>query len=320
MSSKCENNCSWITNKTDLLRSRTNDCTYRLTLICQKAGGIIGRMEWETKKGARREKGMDRTALQELQERLAGCERVLVGLGEEWKLPEGESEEGKARARQLDRAYQALYELIRDKDYFIITMATDARIYQTPLGSERELVRSSEASSVEKRCGEGVDAEMQARMDRIFPPKQVQQESRWQRIVAPCGNETWRQCSRACTKDIWEPGEIPDDHCPHCGAPLTGNTIEAQPYIEEGYLPQWERYTHWLAGTLNRTTLILELGAGFGNPGVIRFPFEKTAFFNQKAFLYRINKRFPQITEELHDRAISISADSVLLFAEQLTM
>ncbi len=23
------------------------------------------------------------------------------------------------------------------------------------------------------------------------------------RMVAPCGNVTWRQCSKACTKDIW---------------------------------------------------------------------------------------------------------------------
>ena len=69
------------------------------------------------------------------------------------------------------------------------------------------------------------------------------------RIVAPCGNETWRQCSKACTKDIWEPGEIPDDICPHCGAPLTGNTREAGTYIEEGYLPQWQKYTRWLSMT-----------------------------------------------------------------------
>lgn len=71
------------------------------------------------------------------------------------------------------------------------------------------------------------------------------------RITAPCGNETWRQCSRSCTKDIWEPGEIPDDICPHCGAPLCGNTIDADSYIEEGYLPQWMAYTRWLTGTVN---------------------------------------------------------------------
>ena len=56
--------------------------------------------------------------------------------------------------------------------------------------------------------------------------------------------------------------EIPEDICPHCGAPLTGNTIQAETYIEEGYLPQWNRYTAWLAGTLEQKLLILELGWG----------------------------------------------------------
>lgn len=51
------------------------------------------------------------------------------------------------------------------------------------------------------------------------------------RITAPCGNEQWQQCSRACTRDIWEPGEIPDGLCPHCGAPLTGNTILQRPTL-----------------------------------------------------------------------------------------
>lgn len=132
-----------------------------------------------------------------------------------------------------------------------------------------------------------------------------------QRIVAPCGNETWKQCSAGCTKDIWEPDEIPSGICPHCGAPLTGNTIEAHPYIEEGYLPQWNRYTQWLTGTFNKDLVILELGAGFANPGVIRFPFEKTAFFNQGSFFLRINKTFPQTTQELHERACGVHQNSV---------
>ena len=255
------------------------------------------------------------TEQKNLKEQLERCERVLIGLGEEWKLKGDASGKGPAGAKErealLDRAYQALYELVKEKDYFIITMATDARIYRTPLGSEKEPVRSADGMSGEELCWEGMGEELRERMDRLFPPKPAPAESRWQRIVAPCGNETWRQCSLACTKDIWEPGELPEDRCPHCGAPLTGNTMEAQVYIEEGYLPQWERYTHWLAGTLNRKTVILELGAGFGNPEVIRFPFEKTAYFNQKAFLYRVNARFPQITEELHGRAKGIQADSV---------
>lgn len=150
-------------------------------------------------------------------------------------------------------------------------------------------------------------------MDRLFPPKEQkrpEQDTRFQRIVAPCGNENWRQCSEGCTKDIWEPGEIPDDICPHCGAPLTGNTIQATPYIEEGYLPQWEKYTQWLTKTLNRELVILELGCGFENPGVIRFPFEKTCFFNQKSFFCRVHKTFPQTSAELGERAVGVKAFS----------
>ncbi len=131
------------------------------------------------------------------------------------------------------------------------------------------------------------------------------------RIVAPCGNETWRQCSKACTKDIWEPGEIPDDICPHCGAPLTGNTREAGTYIEEGYLPQWQKYTRWLSMTMNRELLVLELGEGFKVPTVIRWPFEKTVFFNQKSRMYRVHETLSQVTEEIKERAVSVRDNSV---------
>ena len=131
------------------------------------------------------------------------------------------------------------------------------------------------------------------------------------RMVAPCGNVTWRQCSKSCTKDIWEPGEIPDDICPHCKEPLTGNTIKAENYIEEGYLPQWNAYTRWLAGTLNKKLLILELGVGFQTPTVIRWPFEKTTSVNNKAFLYRIHGSFAQLSEGLREKAESIPVNSV---------
>lgn len=134
---------------------------------------------------------------------------------------------------------------------------------------------------------------------------------RGERIVAPCGNETWRQCSEACTKDIWEPGEVPDDICPHCGAPLTGNTREAKTYIEEGYLPQWQKYTAWLAMTMNRELLVLELGEGFKVPTVIRWPFEKTVYFNRKSHMYRVHQTLSQVTEEIRDRAVPVAENSV---------
>lgn len=186
-----------------------------------------------------------------IRERLEDSEKVLVGLGGEWR----------------GASYEKLKELLQGRDYFIVTTVTDGKILES-----------------------GLD-----------PAK----------IVAPCGNETWRQCSKSCTKDIWEMGEVPDGLCPHCKAPLTGNTIKADQYIEEGYLPQWSVYTKWLTGTLNKKLVILELGVGFQTPTVVRWPFEKTAFFNQKSYMYRINEKFSQITEELKGRAEGIAENSV---------
>ena len=134
------------------------------------------------------------------------------------------------------------------------------------------------------------------------------------RIVAPCGNVTWRQCSKSCTKDIWEPDGILNDICPHCNAPLTGNTIEAENYIEEGYLPQWKAYTTWLAGTLNKRLLVLELGVGFKTPTVIRWPFEKTVSINKKAYMYRIHESLSQLPETVKGKAAGVSENSLEFF------
>lgn len=253
----------------------------------------------------------------DIKSRLSSARHILVGLGEEWQIRSGQ-ETGKQEAgqqsagkqEQILQAYGALYQLLKDKDYFIVTMATDARIYTTRLGSTTERVTGAEPKE-EPAFSCTADPQTLARMDRIFPPVQRLADVRERRIVAPCGNETWRQCSRACTKDIWEPGEIPEDICPHCGAPLTGNTMEADTYIEEGYLPQWNHFTQWLSGTWNQDLLILELGVGFQNPSVIRFPFEKTAYVNQKSHLVRVHQKLPQVTSELAGRADSIRQNSV---------
>lgn len=75
--------------------------------------------------------------------------------------------------------------------------------------------------------------------------------------------------------------------------------------------PMWDKYTKWLQGTLNRNVLILEFGVGLKYPGVIRFPFEKAAYFNKKAGFIRVHGRLYQMTEELGDKGISIAQNAV---------
>ena len=47
--------------------------------------------------------------------RLSGCQKLLIGLGEEWKWKRGDA----AQEARLREAYANLYELVKNKDYFI---------------------------------------------------------------------------------------------------------------------------------------------------------------------------------------------------------
>ena len=60
----------------------------------------------------------------------------------------------------------------------------------------------------------------------------------------------------------------------------------AAPLQEGEDSKSFERYLHWLGFTLNQKLCILELGVGFVQPQVIRFPFEKTCYFNQKSVFH----------------------------------
>lgn len=74
---------------------------------------------------------------------------------------------------------------------------------------------------------------------------------------------------------------------------------------------RWKEYMEWLMGTLNRKLFILELGEGFANPSVIRWPFEKTACLNLKSYLCRVHEKFPQLPENLDGRGYSETMNSV---------
>lgn len=249
-----------------------------------------------------------------LSEKIAEADMVLVGVGEEfnedfrdigrfphlmsaleevdvnqtleWTVPFlehrflVEHDDGR-----LVEAYRKLYGLVRDKNYFVITTCIDENIKKAAFDSGR--------------------------------------------LVEPCGNHEMLQCSGRCCDELYPSKDFSDlvrqaildgvgldsleiPRCPACGKPLAYNNILCeQNYVEEGYQKQWEKYTGWLQQTLNRKLCILELGVELNLPNIIRWPFEKVAFYNQKASFFRINASLFQMTEELSDKGISIEMNAV---------
>lgn len=258
----------------------------------------------------------------EVERAIEEAQLVLVGLGTEWEMPADRWKENPLYASlaaqtegsgpfeqylcfhdlehnpdlEKKKAYQKLGQLLQGKNYFIVSLCRDDLIY-----------------------GSGLDEG---------------------RIVTPCGGFRALQCENGCPL-CGESGLLKEDvqktvlravdealaagkpkreafpFCPSCQKPLWFNRISSPAYREEGYLPQWEKYTKWLQGTLNRDLCILELGAGMQFPQIIRFPFEKVAYFNQKARFFRVHSRLYQMTEELGEKGVSIAKNSVEFLLEE---
>lgn len=257
---------------------------------------------------------MGDSILREIYERVHDADMVLVGLGEDFQYDwsalteddryrEIEAEIGgneekiwiipflqkmilqQFRDDKWKRAYKNLENLLADKNYFIISLCMDDYIYETGLDKNR--------------------------------------------IVAPCGGFRKMQCDNNCShilSDILQESyeavlqyyrkELPIDAlrepiCSRCGSKIRFNQIGVTQYAEEGYLERWSEYTKWLQGTVNRRLCVLELGVGMEYPTVIRFPFEKIIFYNQKAFLYRVHPMLYQIGEEIGDRGCALKGNPV---------
>lgn len=230
---------------------------------------------------------------QKLSELIKDAEMILIGIGEEFTpvcpaFSENQWLEPYLRSRfyaelpedhEVIKAYDRLRDLIGAKPYFAVTLNTDDLIYRSRM--ENDL------------------------------------------IVAPCGSMGKMQCK----EHIVEAGPIRDAVlaaaglgedaatsaavCPHCGSPLAFHVKTTEGYREEGYLAQWQKYNQWLSCTLNRRLCILELGVGFSYPQVVRWPFEKIAYFNQKATLIRVHDRLWQISEELGCKGVSVKMSPV---------
>lgn len=154
------------------------------------------------------------------------------------------------------------------------------------------------------------------------------------RIVEPCGSTLKLQCQDGCeealfltpkefiellekciiTEEGWE--EMKEHKCGACGKEMVFNTLYANHYLEAGYLPKWSEYTAWLQRTVNKKLCILELGVGLKYPSVIRWPFEKTAFYNKKSYFVRVHEKLSQLTPDLKDKGIGMAVNAVEFLAD----
>ncbi|MFG6325956.1 MAG: hypothetical protein K1W00_03820 [Lachnospiraceae bacterium] len=194
--------------------------------------------------------------------------------------------------------YGKIQALLGNKKYFVLTTNTDDIIYEG--GFDENTIAAPCGSILRFQSGCGCGSFCQSAkpvLEEIYKIL-VELKNKKEKLTQDIVLEYLSKIKSA----------IPE--CEGCHTLRSFNVHGQKAYDESGYMRQWEKYTGWLQLTLNKKLVLLELGVSFDAPTVIRWPFEKIAMLNYKAWLYRVNQKLPQLPLEIKDKGTSISENS----------
>lgn len=178
--------------------------------------------------------------------------------------------------------YYKLYDLVKDKDYFVITTNVDHCFQKAGFDKKRLFYTQGDYG--------------------LF------------QCSTPCCQETFD--NEEIIKAMYEQQKdmkIPSDlipKCPHCGKPLTTNLRCDDKFVQDnGWYKASERYSDFIRRHKDLNVLYLEIGVGYNTPVIIKYPFWQMTAQNPKSIYACINKGDADCPEELEHQSICIDAD-----------
>ena len=178
--------------------------------------------------------------------------------------------------------YKRLFELVKDKDYFVLTTNVDHQFQKAGFDKHRLFYTQGDYGLFQ--CSE------------------------------PCCQETYD--NEECVKDMLEFQEnmrIPTElipRCPKCGKLMTMNLRSDNTFVQDdGWYRAAERYEEFLRRHENLHILFLELGVGYNTPAIIKYPFWQMTVKNPKAVYACLNFGEAFCPEQIKSQAICINTD-----------
>ena len=178
--------------------------------------------------------------------------------------------------------YDELLELVKDRDYFVLTTNVDHCFQKAGFDKKRLFYTQGDY--------------------RLF------------QCSGPCCQETWdneeliREMMREQKNMRIPSGLVP--HCPHCGKPMSMNLRADDTFVQDkGWYEAADRYSRFLETRQGTKTVYLELGVGYNTPGIIKYPFWQMTYRNPKAAYACINYGDMAAPKEIADRSICIDGD-----------
>ncbi len=161
---------------------------------------------------------------------------------------------------RYDRApgevYTQLLDLVRERDYFVLTTNVDHCFQRTGFAKDRLFYTQGDFGL-------------------------------WQ-CSTPCHNQTYDNAETVLAMvqrqaDMQVPEEL-IPYCPRCGAPMEMNLRADHRFVQStGWYTAYENYSRFMEQHQNQKMLFMELGVGANTPAIIKYPFWKMTWSNPRA-------------------------------------
>ena len=193
--------------------------------------------------------------------------------------------------------YVRLYELVKDKDYFVLTTNVDHQFQKAGFDKHRLFYTQGDYGLFQ--CSKPCRAETFDNEEIIKSMVKAQGYT-----VEPDGTLAPPE-----TPKMTVPTELVP-HCPYCGRPMSMNLRADNTFVEdEGWHIAAERYSEFLRRHRGLKVLFLELGVGMNTPGIIKYPFWKMTYDNPNAMYAAINYGDAYAPYEIRKQSVCINAD-----------
>ena len=201
--------------------------------------------------------------------------------------------------------HEVLLELVRDKDYFVITTNVDHCFQKAGFDKKRLFYTQGDYGLFQ--CSEPCCQETFDNEKTVRAMVEAQGFAVADGVLTPPTDGT---------PTMTVPSELLPG-CPHCGRPMTMNLRCDNKFAEdEGWHAAAERYENFLRTRDGQKILFLELSVGYNTPVIIKYPFLRMTAGNPKATCACINMGQASTLREIEERSILIDGDIAAVIEE----
>lgn len=195
--------------------------------------------------------------------------------------------------------YDNLYEMVKDKDYFVITTNVDHCFQKA--GFDKHRLYYTQGDYGLFQCSEPCHKKTYDNEDII------------RKMVMAQGYEFKEDGSLYLPEGRSLKMIVPSElvpYCPECGKPMSMNLRADNTFVEdEGWHVAAQRYEQFLDRHKNLNIVFIELGIGYNTPVIIKYPFWQMTDKWQHAHYICLNYGQAYAPDEIKDKSVCVNKD-----------